>query len=103
MTIVLLTLTLLAHAGDPPFAPWLGASGRVRSVFVPAGAPARAALQEFAPQAKGARKAAKHPGAYDLGVHASDGVAVTFFTLVPFAQKTGTRIGHYRMGRWPQE
>jgi len=103
MTILLLTLTLLAHAGDPPFAPWLGASGRVRALFVPAGAPARAAIAEFAPRAGNGKRAAKTPGTYDLGVHASDGVAVSFFTLVPFAQKTGTRLGHYKMGRWPQE
>jgi hypothetical protein len=103
MTIVLLTLTLLAHAGDPPFAPWFGASGRVRAVFVPAGAPARAAIAALAPQARNGKSAAKKAGTYDLGVRASDGLPVTFFTLVPFAKKTGTRLDHYRMGRWPQE
>lgn len=103
MTIVVLTLTLLAHAGDPPFATWLGASGRLRAVFVPTGAPARAAIADLAPQATGATNAAKYAGAYDLGVRANDGLPVTFFTLVPFAAKTGTKLGRYRMGRWPQE
>ena len=103
MTIALLTLALLAHAGDPPFATWLGASGRLRALFVPAGAPARAAIADLAPKAKGAKRAAKRAGAYDLGVRASDGLPVTFFTLVPFAAKTGTRIGQYELGRWPQE
>jgi hypothetical protein len=28
---------------------------------------------------------------------------VTFFTLLPFAAKKGTTLGHYKMGRWPQE
>ena len=83
--------------------PWIGASDRVHAVFVPAGAPAESAIARLAPHAKDARKAARKPGAYDLGLHAPDGASVTFFTLVPFARKTGTTLGSYRLGRWPQE
>jgi len=77
-------------------APWLGASGKVRLVFAPQGAEARAAIAEIDPHYKNAVHAAAHPGAYALD-------DVTFWTLVPFAAKKGTKIGHYRMGRWPQE
>jgi hypothetical protein len=41
-------------------------------VFVPAERRARAAIAEFAPHAQGAEHAAKHAGAYDLGVRAHD-------------------------------
>ena len=77
-------------------APWLGASGKVRTVFAPAGPEARAAIREIAPKYRKLAHAAAHPGAYEL-----DGV--TFYTLVPFARKKGTHIGRYKMGRWPQE
>jgi hypothetical protein len=78
-------------------APWLGASGKVRTVFAPQGAAARAAIIEIDPHYRKVKHAAAHPGAYVL----RDGV--TFYTLVPFAKKNAKGIGHYRMGQWPQE
>lgn len=86
-----------------PFAEWLGRSGRLRAVFAPSGAPSRELLARILPSAKKLARAARRPGIYDLGMRAPDGATVRLLALVPFRAKQGTRLGKYRLGRWPQE
>jgi Peptidase M15 len=90
-------------APGQPFAPWLGRSGRVRALFVPSGKASRELLENVLAAPKKLVLAAGRPGIYDLGVRAPDGAALRLFALVPFREKKGTRLGKYRLGRWPQE
>ena len=75
-------------------APWCGASGKVQMAFAPKGAQAREAIAEIDPHYR--KSAANQVGTYQIK-------GITFFTMVPFAAKHANGIGHYRMGRWPQE
>jgi hypothetical protein len=90
-------------APGQPFAPWLGRSGRVHALFVPSGNACRDLLVDILPSPRKLVHAARHAGIYDLGVRAPDGAPLRLFALVPFRAKKGSRIGTYRLGRWPQE
>jgi hypothetical protein len=87
---------------DPPFVDWFGRSGHLRAVFTRTGAATRA-LPAGLLTARQLKYAARSAGAYVLKVRAPDGAPLTLFTLVPFEAKRGSRLGGYKMGRWPQE
>ena len=92
----------VAPPARPPFMDWLGRSGHLRAVFARIGAATRALPSTLLP-AKEKRRAARAAGTYVLEARAPDGAPLTLFTLVPFEAKRGSRLGGYKMGRWPQE
>jgi hypothetical protein len=87
--------------GDP-LAALRGESGRLHAVIARAGSETERMLERLFPNALLAR-AARVPGLYDLGPHATDGDPLVLLSLVPFEAKRGPTLHGYRLGRWPQE
>ncbi len=76
---------------------WLGASGNLRIRMMLPFEVRAAGRGIFAPSV------ADTPGVYRLAAVAPDGDSVSLVTLLPFAQKSGSRLGSYRIGRWPAQ
>ncbi len=78
---------------------WIGLSGNLRAIIsTPAqifGLPVLRALVPFLDD--------RAPGVLDLPLVAPDGEPLRLLALIPFQDKGGTRLGPYRLGRWPQE
>lgn len=75
---------------------WLGASGNIRIRMALPFEVREATLRGTLPAS-----VADTPGVYRLTAVAPDGDSVSLATLLPFAQKSGPRLGNYQIGIWP--
>jgi hypothetical protein len=87
-----------------PDALWSGESGRVRAVVATAGRQAFDLVLGLYPgPVPPLPLHFQLPGVHELAACAPDGMPFQLLALLPFDAKRGTRLGAYRLGRWPQE
>ena len=87
-------------AGRVAPATWLGYSGRLRAVIdTPESLSQRMLSASLADSLELAD--ARQPGLHDVGLTAPDGDPFYVVSLLPYAEKEGSRLGGYYLGNWP--
>lgn len=89
----------LPSAAAPPVravpAEWLGHSGGLRAYMGTADA------LEAGLVGDSVAEASLNPGIHDLGMKTREGDSFVVVSLLPYAQKSGTRLNGYYVGDWP--